>query len=102
VKGDFDSELQALRMRIMGEIMAILTPFFAFASTYITTKAHNMLALMLDLHFKSLDVVKGFVGKAKVIQIVVKYDNKSLMPLLVATFKIQNMGFISLLKISLS
>jgi len=70
---------------MMGEVMPILTPFFAFSSTYITTKAHNMLTLMLDLHFKSLDVVKGFVGREKVIQMVAKYDNKSLMPLLVAT-----------------
>jgi hypothetical protein len=34
--------------------------------------------------------VKGFVGRAKVMQMVVEYDGKSLMPLLVATFKIQN------------
>jgi hypothetical protein len=81
----FDSKLQALWMCMMGEVMPILTPFFAFSSTYITTKAHNMLTLMLDLHFKPLDVVKGFVGREKVIQMVVKYDNKSLMPLLLAT-----------------
>jgi hypothetical protein len=52
---------------MMGEVMVVMVPFFAFASTYIATKAHNMLALMLDLHFKSLDVVKGFVGRAKVV-----------------------------------
>ncbi len=86
----------------MGEIMVVLDPFFTFASTYIITKAHNMLALMLNLHFKSLDVVKHFVKKAKVIQMVVKYDNKSLMPLLVVAFKIQNLGAISLLEIFLS
>jgi hypothetical protein len=84
-------------MRMMGEVMVILTPFFAFASTYVTTKSHNMLALMLDLHFKSLNVVKGFVGRAKIIQMVARYDNKSLVPLLVATFKIQSMGVVSLL-----
>ncbi len=87
---------------MMGEVMPIQTPSFAFSSTYITTKAHNILTLMLDLHFKSLDVVKGFVGREKVIQMVAKYDNKSLMPLLVATFKIQNLGVINLLEISLS
>ncbi len=53
------------------------------------------LALMLNLYFKSLDVVKGFVGRAKIIHMVAKYDNKSLMPLLVATFKIQNLGVIT-------
>jgi hypothetical protein len=35
---------------------------------------------MLDPWFKSLDVLKTFVGRAKVIQMVAKYDNKSLMP----------------------
>jgi hypothetical protein len=45
-----------------------------------------MLALMLDSHFKSRDVVKVFVGWAKMIQIMVKYDSKTLLPLLVATF----------------
>ncbi len=52
-------------MRMMGEVMAILAPFLAFAYTYIVTKAHDMLTLTLDLCFKSLDVVKGFVGKGK-------------------------------------
>jgi hypothetical protein len=61
-----------------------------------------MLTLMLDLHFKSLNVVKGFVRREKIIQMVAKYDSKSLMPLLVATFKIQNLGVINLLEISLS
>ncbi len=56
---------------MMGEIMVVLAPFFTFASTYIATKAHNMLTLMQDLCFKSLDVEKGFVGRAKVIQMVV-------------------------------
>jgi hypothetical protein len=39
-----------------------------------------MLTLMLDSRFKSLDVVKAFVGWVKVIQIVVEYDNKTLLP----------------------
>jgi hypothetical protein len=102
MKGDFDFELQTLHMRMMGEVMVVLVPFFTFASTYITTKAHNMLVLMFDLHSKSLDVVKGIVKKVKFIQMVVKYDNKSLMPLLVVAFKIQNLGAINLPEIFLS
>jgi len=34
--------------------------------------------------------VKAFVGRAKDIQIVVEYDNKILLPLLVATFHFLN------------
>jgi hypothetical protein len=49
-----------------------------------------MLALMLDSHFKSFDVLKMFVEWAKVIQIVAKYDNKILLPLLVFAFHFLN------------
>ncbi len=67
VRGGFDSKLQALWMHVMGEFMEILAPFLTFASIYIATKAHNMLTLMQDPYFKFLDVVKGFIGRAKVI-----------------------------------
>ncbi len=48
---------------------------------YNASKVHNMLALMLDPCFKSLNVVKTFIRKTKMIQIVVEYDNKILLPL---------------------
>jgi hypothetical protein len=44
-----------------------------------------MLVLMLHPWFKSLNVLKTFVERAKVIYMV-KYDNNSLMPLLVVSF----------------
>ncbi len=49
-------------MRMMVEVQVTLTPFLAFTSSYNASKVHIMLALMLDSHFKSLDVVKAFVG----------------------------------------
>jgi len=88
VKGDF--ELGALQVHMMVEVEAILAPFLVFTSLYNASKAHNMLALMLDVHFKFLDVVKAFVGRAKVIQIVAEYDKKILLPLLVVTFHFLN------------
>jgi hypothetical protein len=86
VKGDFESESKALQVCMMVEVQDILTPFLAFTLSYNVNKAHNMLALMLELHFKSLDVVKTFIKWAKVIQIVAKYDSKTLLPLLVVAF----------------
>jgi hypothetical protein len=90
VRGDFEIEFEgilgALKVHIMAKVEATLIPFLAFTFSYNASKAHNMLALMLDSHFKSFDVVKVFVGWAKVIQIVVKYDNKVLLPLLVVAF----------------
>jgi hypothetical protein len=58
----------------------------ASTSSYNVSKAHNMLAFMLDPHYKSLDVVKVFFEQANVLQIVAKYDIKTLMPLLVVAF----------------
>jgi hypothetical protein len=46
---------------MMAEVMAFLTPFLSFVTIYIPSKAHNMLALILDPHFKCMDVVKAFV-----------------------------------------
>jgi hypothetical protein len=76
VKRDFENKLRALQVSMVVEVQAILAPFLAFTYSYNVNKAHNMLALMLNSHFKSFDVVKVFVEWAKVIQIVAKYDNK--------------------------
>jgi hypothetical protein len=62
VRGDFEFKLEALQVCMMVEIQVVLALFLAFASTYNVNKAHNMLALMLNPCFKSLDVVKAFVG----------------------------------------
>jgi hypothetical protein len=80
VKGDFEFKLGALHIHMMEEIKVIFTPFLEFASIYNVIKAHNMFAFMLNLWFKSLDVLKTYAGKAKVIHMVAKYDNTSLMP----------------------
>jgi hypothetical protein len=74
IKGDFEFELQALHLRVMAKVMVVLAPFLSFATTCTLSKAHNMLALMLDSCFKCLDVVKAFVGWAKVMEMVVEYD----------------------------
>ncbi len=50
----------------MAKVLVALVPFLSFASTYSVNKAHKMLVLMLDLHFKSLNVVKTFVRRARV------------------------------------
>jgi hypothetical protein len=59
---------------MMLQIINILSPFLAFGSTYNQTKAHNMLAIMFDPHFKNMKVMWDFVGHAHAIQIVTNYD----------------------------
>jgi hypothetical protein len=62
VKRDFENKLRALQVSMVVEVQAILAPFLAFTYSYNVNKAHNMLALILDLWFKSLNAVKAFVG----------------------------------------
>ncbi len=75
---------------MMAKVESTLIPFLAFTFSCNASKTHNMLALMLDSHFKSFDAVKVFIGWAKMIQIVAKYDNKILLPLLVFAFHFLN------------
>jgi hypothetical protein len=50
IHGDFDSELQEFKLKMMMmQIINILSPFLTFVLAYNQAKAHNMLAIMLDL-----------------------------------------------------
>jgi hypothetical protein len=60
-----------------------------------------MLSLLLDPCFKCLDVVKAFVGHAKMLQIVGKYGSKIMLPLLVVIFHFLNPTTNGLIKITL-
>jgi hypothetical protein len=76
---------------MMVEIKVVLAPLLAFTSIYDATKVCNMLALILDPWFKSLNVLKTFIERAIVIQIVAIYKKKNLMPLLVNFFQFLNL-----------
>jgi len=49
-------------------------------------QVRNMLAIMLDPQFKSLQVVKSLVGHGDAIRLVFKYDLKVIIPLLMTCF----------------
>jgi len=85
----------------MTKVQVLLVPFLAFASTLSANKVHNMLVLILDPHFKSIDAMKVVVGRAKMMQMVAEYDTKTLMPLLVATFQFLNPSINGLTKLAL-
>jgi hypothetical protein len=63
--------------------LGVLAHFLSFMEFVTTISAHNMLALMLDLKFKGLKCVIDFLGHDKVKLLVVEYDSKILIPLLV-------------------
>ncbi len=62
--------------------MKVFKRFLEFLKAFDFYQVHNMLALMLDPCFKSLWVVESFVGHGNVIHLVVDYDVKEVIPLL--------------------
>ncbi len=48
MRGDFESKLGALWVHMMVEVQVVLVPFLAFTFLKNASKAHNMLALLLD------------------------------------------------------
>ena len=46
-----------------------------------------MFVLMLDPRFKSLSIVKDFVGRDNVVRIVGEYNEGNLIPLLTASYR---------------
>jgi hypothetical protein len=84
--GDFDSELQEFKLRMMGQVFNTLKPCLAFYESYIIAKAHSMFVIMLDPCFKNMKVIRDFVGNSLTFQIVAKYDVKIVYPLLVQAY----------------
>jgi hypothetical protein len=75
IQGDFESQLLVFRLRMLNQVVSIITPFLVFANSHIPTKVHNMLAIMLDPLFKSLKIIQEFVGNLFKAQVIVKeYD----------------------------
>jgi hypothetical protein len=55
--GDFDFEFMHLGHRMQVEVIDVLRPFLAFASSFQPQVIHNMLVLMLDLCSKKIQLV---------------------------------------------
>ena len=80
---DFDAEHEILRGKISLEAMLVMRPFLLFTQTFILEKAHNMIVLMVDPHFKGSECVIVYRGIEKAREIVREYDEKVLIPYLV-------------------
>lgn len=55
-------------------VAIVLRPFLDFMDFFKQSKAHNMLALMLNPQFKDKSLVKDYVGHASSIKIATVYD----------------------------
>jgi hypothetical protein len=64
----------------------VLKPILECLKAFYFNQILNMLVLMLDPHFKSLQVMKSFVGYNNAICIAIEYDVKEVIPLLMTLF----------------
>jgi hypothetical protein len=60
---DFDGEFHLFRQRMQKQVVQVLNPFLSFMASFQKAKAHNMLAMMLDPHFKGLRLVNKLVKR---------------------------------------
>ncbi len=86
IQGDFDSELQEFKLKMMGQVLNALGPFLTFSKSYIAIEAHKMLAIVLDFCFKNMKVIRDFLGDSLALQIVAKYNAKIVYLLLVQAY----------------
>jgi hypothetical protein len=62
IPSNFQSKLMYFKLRMLSQVVSILSPFLAFATSFFPIEAHNMLTMMLHLKFKGMKVVREFVG----------------------------------------
>jgi hypothetical protein len=56
------------------EVIGVLKPFMAFASSFRPHHAHNMLVFLFDPCFKNLQLIKNYVGLELAMQVTTNYD----------------------------
>ncbi len=54
ILAEFDLELLTLQKNVRQEIIKVIRPYLFFFNIFDPHNVHNMLAIMLDPHFKSL------------------------------------------------
>ena len=80
--GSFDSELEIMHGRIAKAGCVFLEPFLDFTFKFSKDKAHNMVAIMLDPRYKSLQSISKFMGPQTAKVVVMEYDRLVLLPFL--------------------
>jgi hypothetical protein len=66
--------------------MKVFKPSMDFFNAFYFHQIHNMLALMLDPSFKSLQVMKSFLGHNNAIHLIIEYDVKEVIPFMMTFF----------------
>ncbi len=64
----------------------MIKPILLFLQAFDSQNVHNMIAIMLDPHFKSLQVVENYEGHEEAIHFAFEYDAKVAIPLFIICF----------------
>ncbi len=75
-------KVKQLGVNMQKQVNVVLQPFLNFKDFVQPTKAHNMVALMLDLRFEYLNLIGDYVGHAFVIEIATINDVNLFLPTL--------------------
>jgi hypothetical protein len=58
----FEVEICLLHKNMRLEVIKVIKHFLEFPNSFYAKQPHNMMAIMLDPHFKALQIVENFVG----------------------------------------
>jgi hypothetical protein len=86
----FDFEVLFFQKTMWAQVVKVIKPCIYFLIAYDLHQVHNMLTIMLDPCFKSLQVFQNYVGYWNVIRLVIEYDVKQIIPLLMIIFDVLN------------
>jgi len=69
------------------EVINVIKPFLDFLRSFDAQQVHNMMLIMLDTHFKALQIVESLVGCRNAIRLTFEYDAKVVILLLMVCFE---------------
>jgi len=76
----FVAKLEEFTVCMKHQVLNVLRLFFSFLHECDKKKCQNILALMLDLKFKSMHMVTNYLGHVNVFILVVQYDEHWVQP----------------------
>jgi hypothetical protein len=82
----FDVELDLLSQKMWHEVVKVIKLFLKILKTFDFRQVCNVLALLLNPWFKSLRVVKSFVGHENAICLIIENNLKKFIPFLMEFF----------------
>jgi len=77
------------------KMVQVLNPFLSFMVFFQKAKAHNMLAMILNLRFKGLGLVIQYVGKERIVHIASEYDHQVSFRFLICAYEFLNPNDVS-------